>query len=70
LHELEQEEALATECEITDLDPPQNRSRALNPWLHGQNLSWWKSHRTTSQRRCYALDQKRSSISSWYEALI
>jgi len=39
LHELEQEEALEAECEITDLDPPKKSSRALNPWLHGQNLS-------------------------------
>ena len=39
MHELEQEEALEAECEITDLDPPKKSSRALNPWLHGQNLS-------------------------------
>jgi len=39
LHELEQEEALEAECEITDLDPPKKSSRALNTWLHGQNLS-------------------------------
>jgi hypothetical protein len=41
LHELEQEEALEAECEITDLDPPQNSNHTLNWWLHGQNLSWW-----------------------------
>ena len=39
MHELEQEEALEAECEITDLDPPKKSSRPLNPWLHGQNLS-------------------------------
>jgi hypothetical protein len=40
LHELEQEEALEAECEITDLDPPEKSSRALNLWLKGQRLSF------------------------------
>ena len=39
MHEPEQEKALEAECEITDLDPPKKSSRALNTWLHGQNLS-------------------------------
>ena len=40
MHELEQEEALEAECEITDLDPLEKSSQALNLWLQGQRLSF------------------------------
>ena len=40
MYELEQEEALEAECEITDLDPQKKSSQALNRWLHGQRLSF------------------------------
>ena len=40
MHELEQEEALEAECEITDLNPLEKSSRGLNPWLHGPGLSF------------------------------
>ena len=39
LQELEQEEALEVEVEITDLDPPTKSSRIFTRWLDGQRLS-------------------------------
>ncbi len=39
LQELEQEEALEAEVEITDLDPPTKSSRIFNRWVDGQRLS-------------------------------
>jgi len=41
LHELEHEEALEAEFEITNLDPQKKSSPALNSWLQGQRLSFW-----------------------------
>ncbi|GAC1315210.1 MAG: hypothetical protein NVSMB27_50400 [Ktedonobacteraceae bacterium] len=38
MHELEHEEAVEAEIEITDLDPLKS-NRAVNRWLHGQRLS-------------------------------
>jgi hypothetical protein len=39
LHELEHEEAVEAEIEITDLDPLKKSGRTVNWWLHGQRLS-------------------------------
>ncbi len=39
MHELEHEEALEAEVEITDLDPQKKSGRTVNRWLHGQRLS-------------------------------
>ena len=39
MQELEQEEALEAEVEITDLDPPTKSSRIFNRWVDGQRLS-------------------------------
>ena len=41
MHELEHEEALEAEFEITNLDPQKKSSPALNSWLQGQRLSFW-----------------------------
>jgi hypothetical protein len=40
LHELEYEEAMATEFEIMDLDPQQKGSLTVNRWLDGQRFSF------------------------------
>jgi len=39
LYELEREEAVEAEFEITDLDPQHKSDRILNRWLHGHRLS-------------------------------
>ena len=39
MQELEREEALEAEVEITDLDPPTKSSQIFNRWVDGQRLS-------------------------------